>query len=877
MRRLIPVLILLIAIILPLARLLTDYWWFSALGLSELFVTPLVAQLWIIIGTFVLVMGVLMGNFAIARTESPWRVKLIVSALIALFIGFVARTAWLDVLAYFNAQPFGISDPIFGMDVSFYVFTLPVLNLVWSLLFVTILISIVAVALDYLRGTLSELFRPSVEIVDGPKPTARKVFKRLQGRPLLHLTTLGAIAFILLAIRHYLARYTIMFSESGIVVGAGYTDVHVYLPVMFVLMLVASLIAVSIFFLARGKRRRYLALEIGVYLVLLLLAPTLVPGVIQSLVVSPNELNLEKPYIEHNIAFTRLAYGLENVTTLPFEPEPLTRDRLDAAPATIDNIRLLDWRPLTQTYKQTQEIRLYYDLSGIDVDRYALSEGTRQVMIAPRELDQEQIAENAKTWVNLHMVYTHGYGAVVSPVNEVTPEGLPAYLVKDIPPVASDPALEITEPRIYYGERDNQYVLVNTETEEFDYPEGSANQYTQYSGTGGVELSSFTRSFFMMLRFTDLKILLSGDVTDESRILFRRNIQERISTLAPFLSLDRDPYIVIHEGRLVWIQDAYTTTGRFPYSERSGRINYIRNSVKVVVDAYNGDVQFYVADEEPIIATYRAIFPDVFKPLREMPETLRAHLRYPQDLLEIQSGIYSIYHMENPTVFYNKEDAWEVPNEIYGTGQRIRMEPYYVIMDLPGDDRGAEFILMTPFTPIRKDNMISWLAARSDPGVYGSLLLYQFPKDQLVYGPSQVEAKIDQDSEISEQLTLWSQQGSRVTRGNLLVIPVENSILYVEPLYIQAETGQLPQLKRVIVSDGERVVMEETLGESLDALFGRSTRPSDPGIPGTLLAQAQQYYDDIDAAMRSGDWAGIGDGLDNLGRVLSELQRSPTD
>jgi len=466
----------------------------------------------------------------------------------------------------------------------------------------------------------------------------------------------------------------------------------------------------------------------------------------------------------------------------------------------------------------------------------------------------------------------------MSPVNKVTREGLPEYLVKDIPPIytVDEERLRIDQPRIYYGERENGYIFANTKTDEFDFPKGNVNEYINYDGTGGVKLSSFFRKLLMAVRFMDIKILLTSDITPESKIMFLRNIQERISKITPFLELDNDPYLVISEGNLFWIQDAYTTTGNFPYSEKFGNINYLRNPVKVVVDTYNGKVDYYVIDsEEPIMKVYSSIFPGQFKSIEEMPASLKEHIRYPTDLFRVQSSIFSIYHMQDPVVFYNKEDAWQIPSEIYGTGQQIPVEPYYIIIKLPGESM-EEFVLMTTFTPLKKDNMISWLAARSDGENYGRLLLYKFPKDKLVYGPLQVEARIDQDSEISQQLTLWSQRGSQVTRGNLLIIPIQNSILYIEPLYIQAEKGQLPELKRVIVSDGDRVVMEKDLASALRMLFGAPmpAKPSEEGVEKTqeeLIQEANEYYKEILDAMESGNWAGFGDSFGKLGETLSVL------
>jgi len=556
----------------------------------------------------------------------------------------------------------------------------------------------------------------------------------------------------------------------------------------------------------------------------------------------------------------------------------LTSEMLDEAKETIDNIRILDWRPLTKTYKQTQEIRLYYDLAGIDIDRYTINGKYTQVMLAPRELDQRQITEKAKTWVNLHMVYTHGFGVVMSPVNQVTKQGLPHYFIKDIPPIytVDEEKLKISKPQVYYGEKDNGFVLVNTKTKEFDFPKGDTNEYINYDGKGGVVLNSFLKKLLMAIRFSDVKILLSSDISTESKIMFTRHIAQRISKLTPFIGLDKDPYLVIDKGRLLWIVDAYTFSGNFPYSEKYGQINYIRNSVKIVVDAYDGSVIYYVMNtKDPIIATYTKIFPNQFKQFEDMPESLKEHIRYPVDLFKIQAHIYSTYHMDDVKVFYNKEDAWQIPYEVYGVGQKVKVEPYYIIIKLPKEDK-AEFVLMTSFSPMKKDNMIAWMAARSDGEYYGKLILYKFQKDKLIYGPLQIEAKIDQDSEISKQLTLWSQQGSRVTRGNLLVIPINDSILYIEPLYMQAETGQLPELKRVLVSDGIRVVMEENLAMALEVLFGKTKQvivEKEKKSGPKLVEEAQTYYDLIEDAMKQGDWAGIGDNLGKLGRVLDRLSK----
>ncbi|MDP7323999.1 MAG: UPF0182 family protein, partial [Candidatus Woesearchaeota archaeon] len=832
-----------------LSQLYTDFLWFDALGFSLIFTKSLWAKITLFLITGIFFYIFVRINLAVASKfqSSKFAKTNTVIAVISLFVGLFSSSAWLTVLQYLNQTTFNLVDPILGKDAAFYVFSLPFFLFVWTFIFATLLLTTVVVAIFYFQEFIRSLFSADIEkqtaSYDADVKTVYKSFdfkqqfSKIKNPAKIHLCVLIALMFLMLAVKHYLELFSVMFSEQGIVVGAGYTDVVIFLPAVKFLMIFAAIVAVVFFgwaFSKGLKKRHMLAFMVILYLLFTFIGQSVIPGIVQSLVVSPNEINLEKEYIENNIRFTNLAYGLDEVEEQDFAvAQNMTRETLENAKETIDNVRILDYRPLIKTYKQTQEIRLYYDLSGIDVDRYTINGKYTQVMLAPRELNQDQIASNAQTWVNLHMVYSHGFGVVMSPVNSVTTQGLPNYLIKDIPPVYTieDKSIEVEEPRIYYGEVDNNYVLVNTDTEEFDFPKGSTNEYTQYSGKGGVTLSSFFRKLAMAIRFADVKILLSSDITPESKILFKRNIQERIQTLTPFFLLDSDPYLVIDEGKLFWIQDAYTATGNFPYSQKYENINYLRNAVKIVVDAYEGSITYYVIDtEDPIVKTYKRIFPDQFKPFDDMP--LKDHIRYPEDLFSVQSAIYSNYHMNNPTVFYNKEDAWQIPSEVYGTGQKVEVEPYYIIMKLPGEEK-EEFVLMTTFTPIKKDNMISWLAARSDGENYGKLLLYKFPKDKLIYGPLQIEARIDQDSEISQQLTLWSQQGSRVTRGNLLVIPIENNLLYIEPLYLQAETGQLPELKRVIVSDGERVVMEESLGDSLAELFG-TARPVK--IQSTLLS-----------------------------------------
>jgi len=591
---------------------------------------------------------------------------------------------------------------------------------------------------------------------------------------------------------------------------------------------------------------------------------------------------------------------------------------------TIQNIRIWDDRPLLQTYRQIQSIRLYYDFNNVDVDRYLINKQLRQVTLAARELALNQLPPQANTWVNRHLIYTHGYGLTLSPVNEVTSEGLPYLLIKDLPP-SFDADLKIDRPEIYYGEKTDDYVLVKTRTKEFDYPKGDKNVYTTYQGTGGVPIESFPRRLLFALGFLDPQILFTAYLSPESRIMYNRQINKRVSSIAPFLDYDGDPYLVISEGKLYWIQDAYTTSNMYPYSRRSSKylknkkLNYIRNSVKVTIDTYNGNVSFYMIDEEdPIVKTYSRIFPDLFKPFDEMPSGLKKHIRYPKDLFRIQVGMYKTYHMEEVQVFYNQEDLWQIPDEIY-SDTRQEMQPYYIIIKVHEEIK-EEFILMLPFTPSRKDNMIAWLAARSDLPNYGNLLVYKLPKEKLVYGPMQIEARVDQQTDISRELSLWGQKGSRVIRGNLLAIPISDSFIYVEPVYLEAKqeeretpsttapkpspfrkspsggagvsplveksrAASLPELKRVIVAFSNRLVMAKDLDNALNGVLGKGISPEQlvtPLVPKTLGVDnlgklALQHYNKAKDYLRQGNWAGYGNELENLEKVLRDMARIPKE
>ena len=675
-----------------------------------------------------------------------------------------------------------------------------------------------------------------------------------------HLIFLGGIVVLLLAWAYRLKMFGLLYSDQGPAFGASYTDVHIKILTYKVIVLVSIGFAIVLFINAFKIRVKLIWISAAIWIGVILGLGTGIPILVQKMIVKPNELAKEAPYIAYNIDFTREAYNLNKIKEVNFEvKDELTAQDLKQHDVTIQNIRIWDERPLLQTYRQIQAIRLYYDFNNVDVDRYIVDNQYRQIMLAARELVVNKLPPQANTWVNRHLTYTHGYGLAASPVNEVTSEGLPRLFIKDLPP-SFEPDLEVVRPEIYYGEKTDTYVLVNTKAQEFDYPKGDKNVYTTYQGKGGIHINSFLRRLLFAIEFFDPQILFTTYLNPESRIMFNRRIHRRTNAIAPFLDYDGDPYLVVSNGKLYWIQDAYTTSAMYPYSQRSygnfkkRRINYIRNSVKITIDAYNGDVAFYMIDEnDPIIKTYARIFPDLFKPFKEMPAELKAHIRYPKDLFKIQMETYTKYHMEDVQVFYNQEDLWQIPDEVYGD-RRQEMEPYYIIVKLPEEEK-EEFFLMAPFTPSKKDNMIGWLAARCDLPNYGNLLVYKLPKEKLVYGPMQIEARVDQQTEISRELSLWGQRGSRVIRGNLLIIPVGKTFIYVEPVYLEAiqeesqmsptdtpqsgaasksqragvrvprpeesRAASLPELKRVIVAFGNRLIMEENLDRALSSILDR--------------------------------------------------------
>ncbi len=799
---------------------------------------------------------------------TPGRLTLaivVAGAGIAVLLAFGFYSQWDTYLRFRYGGSFGVPDPLFGIDVGFYLFHLPFYELLQSSLMVLTVLTLAGVVVTY-------VFFGLLRVGGGRRIAAN-------GGVTSHLSVL---AFILVAdwgIGLLLDHYNLVYSTQGVVYGAGYTADHVTRIALWIMVAVSAAACVQLAINVFRPHFRALLAAFGTYVALYVVAVLLLPDAFQQFFVQPSELALETPYLKHYIDFTRKAYHLDAVqeTSYPALAD-LTPAVLERNEETTKNIRIWDSRPLLQTYQQTQAIRLYYQFYNVGVDRYHLPDGYHQVMLATRELSPELPAQ-AQTWVNQELQFTHGFGLVMSFVSRTTGGGLPQYLLENVP-AESAYGLNITQPAIYYGESMLGYRIVATGIKEFEFPKGNDNVYTSYQGKGGIPLDNWWRRALFAWTRKDVNILLTSYLRPESRVQIWRTVHERVAKIAPFLRLDSDPYPVLSAGRLYWIQDAYTTSDRFPYADPhtagfGDTLNYIRNSVKVVVDMYDGSVQFYVMDaKDPVLAVYRQAFPGVFKSLDQLSPDLKAHLRYPEDLFSIQADEYRTFHMTDPQVFYNREDLWVAPTETYA-GKPMPMEPNYILMKLPGSDR-LEYLLMTPFTPQNRDNMISWMAARCDFPGYGSMLFYQLPKEKLVYGPNQIEAMIDQNTTISQQLTLWDQRGSRVIRGKLIVTPIENSFLYIVPVYLQAEGTNFPQLKRVIAVADDKVVMEPTLDQALADLFGTqqpgpegASAPPTSAIAAPALAQARAQLEAARQAMQHGDWMKFGTAMQGLENQLA--------
>ena len=870
---------------------LTSWWWFREIGFQVVFLRRVTTQANLFLGVLAVTSGFVYLNLRVAQrgvvphplvvlggpsalqfdvTRAARRVTPSVALLIGLIAGVGAMPAWSLVLQALNRTPFGATDPVFSRDIGFYVFVLPALSAALALLLTLAAITCALVVLIYyLRGDL----------------IVRRRLVRIEREAGIHLASLVAALFLLMAAQLWLVDApNLLYSTTGPLVGASYTDLHATLPALRVCAVAA--LAAAALAVAGGLRERlprYALVGVGLYALVAIVGRGIVPAAMQKFVVAPTELTRETPYLSAHIAATRAAWGLDSVEIRDLGGEAaLTLADLRANGPTIQNIRLWEHDPLLQTFGQLQEIRTYYDFISVDDDRYWIDGKYRQVLLSPRELNPASLP--TRTFINEHLTFTHGMGLTLGPVNQVTEEGLPVLFIKDLPPT-STVSLRVTRPQIYYGELTGDYVFTGTHQREFDYPSGDADVYTPYHGTGGVRVRNLWRRLIFSAAFESSKILFSQDITDSSRILYNRQIVERAEKALPFLSFDGDPYLVIAgDGTLKWILDAYTTTDQYPYAQSlPDGTTYMRNSVKVVIDAYNGTVKAYVAaPADPLIRTWARVFPGILLPLDSLGTDLRAHLRYPHDLFRIQTALFATYHMDSPVDFYHREDQWQIPvtAEASGTVPFMRR----IIMKLPGELQ-EEYVYMVPFTPRGKDNLASWMVARNDGAEYGKLRVYRLSRQSLVFGPTQIGNRINQNTEISQQVSLWDQHGSQVLWGDLLVIPIHEALLYVQPLYLRAAGGKIPELKRVVAAYQDQVAMGESLDEALGALFGGApvshagplaeTAAAAPG-GGTaalqaLVAEARQHYDAAMTAQRAGDWARYGSEIKALGAVLARI------
>ncbi|MCS7298508.1 MAG: UPF0182 family protein [Spirochaetia bacterium] len=894
-----------------IVKFIVDVLWFSEVGYFNVFWGIIQYKIWIFVITFVIVLtGFILfvyipikiffprfpiGLIKVVEFEMMKVVERFSNVIVWLFLvvvsgyfGYIAATNdWMDIAKFFSrVSTLEYTDPIFKMPAEFYMFSLPFINAVfnnilWFLFIVSaFMIFILYVYLRFQSGYYGQSFVFALLSGRMPDKISRGIF--------LYSIFVLIVWTLVLGIRiAFVTPYHIMFVDSGLFSGPGYKEIYATLPVIRIIGILLILLAIlSTFFLFSGKIRNILILSggtVGISLALYVIYPSL----IEVFVVKPSELDRQKEFIKNNIESTLVAYKLDKVKEVFFDNKPLTFDMLSRNKEIIQNLRLWDWKPLGDAYKQIQTIRFYYKFNDIDIDRYRLGGSLRQVMISARELDIEALPENSKSWINVHFRYTHGIGVVVSPVNEILPNGMPKLFVKDIPPISSYPEVSVEEPRIYFGELTDHYVFVNAGIDEFDYPssagEGEENVYTRYKGTAGIKIDNFWKKLlFAVYLNEEIKMLFSEYINDETRILINRNVLKRIDKIIPFILYEDDPYIVVSKGKLYWIIDGYTVSDQFPYSTYSGGINYIRNAVKVVVDAYNGNVEYYIVDKnEPVINVFKNMFNIQFKELEQMDEDLRQHIRYPERLLRVQSRIFRLYHMKDPEIFFNQEDVWNIAKEVK-FGNNIEVEPYYIVTKLP-DKKELNFILVLPFTPKDKDNLIAWMAVKSDYENYGEIIVYRMPKDRLVFGPLQIEARISQDPEISAQITLWNQQGSQVLRGNMMILPIENSLLYYEPIYLQAEEAKIPEFRRVAMSDGERIVWDETVPQTISKLFtGQKIEITEvekvasqvpektTGISKTVLLRALQYIEEYKKLTGNGDFVGGARKLKELEEFLRE-------
>ncbi|HHZ16923.1 MAG TPA: UPF0182 family protein [Peptococcaceae bacterium] len=889
-----------------------DWTWFSVLGYESVFWRTLSGKILVTLGLFAVAFLVTYLNvFLIYKiAKKPFRafIALISAFLVGLMAASNGSQLWMQILQYAHAEPFQLTDPIFNRDIGFYVFHLPVFWLVYRLVNMLLVVNLLLTIPLYLFLILGRMSFSSWSMMNSALAGEGK-------KAWTHTGLLVAVFLAWQAVQYKLAAYELLYSQGGSVIGAGATDIEARLPAFQIMLVLSLLVGIFVFFTLR-KRMRWAVLSVVSYFIAAALLTGVFPTVYQRFVIDPDEINREMKYIKYNLDYTTKAYGLDKITEEEYPVGELTADKINENRDIIDNIRLLDHRATLNIYAQQQENRFYYQFVDVDVDRYLINGKPTQVFLSARELNKPAIAENRGAFTNLLFKYTHGFGIVMSPANTVDKTGLPAYLIKDIPPRST--VGEVKQPRVYFGEATNDNVIVKTTLNEYDYPFGEDNMEYYYEENLGIPMT-FTNKLLLALRDMQYRYLFSDYITEDSLYLETRNIVNRAQRIAPFLSYDQDPYVVMDKnGNLFYMLDAYTMTNKYPYAQaanKQGTFNYIRNSVKIVVNAYSGAIDFYIFDEQdPLIKVFRNIFPQLFKSKEMMPDDLREHVRYPEDLFNVQSLILREYHMANPTVFFTREDRWEIGEEVYWDKTQPQ-EAFYSIIRLPGEEK-EEYVLMRVFTPATKKNMVSWLAARSDGDHYGKLLLYRFPKGVQVPGTAQVESQIDQDPEISAQLSLWERGGSRVLRGNLLVYPIAGSLLYVEPLYIEAEQTKYPQLKKVLVYYKDTVVMEDTLEQALVKLFGEKVgaegtpkgtgteqggpgtpesgapgkEPGDETAPGdrdegmvarltaeeerelrSLFTRLLELENSSKEKLRAADWAGFGQAQQELEQVIRQI------
>lgn len=930
-------LVVILALFLLLINFITDWLWFDEMGYVSVFFKQLFTELKVGIPTFIILTVLI--DFYLRRLRKNYFAKIasheetdmkklsrytnLVAAGFGLIVAFYAVSKlWFEMLQFANSTDFNIKDPLFHLDISFYIFKLDFLKQVNEMLIGVILLFVIITVVYYL--ILLTMHTPDVleedaEYVDNeerysgssnpfggnggaspfdkifesfgmnrpPRPQSSKKhlndknFKQLFSIASMQISVLGIVFFVMLAINFFLKQFDLLHAHTGAVYGAGFADVTITLWVYRILCGLSIIGAIMVVHhIRKGNYKKIL--RIPVIMIIVGAVGIGAAYMVQSFIVSPDEINKEEKYLAKNIEYTQYAYQLNHVDVKQFAADNnLTSTDISNNSQTISNIRINDYKPVKTFYNQTQSIRQYYKFNDVDVDRYNIDGDYTQTYLAVREIDETKINN---TWLNKHIKYTHGYGLTLSKVNSVTASGQPSVLVKNIPPESAVKDIQISRPEIYFGELSNDYILVDTNEDEFDYPDGDSNKYNKYKGDAGIKMNLFNRILFS-IREGSMKLLVSSNIDSDSRIIIYRNVIDRVKKIMPYLSYENDPYAVTVDGKLYWILDAYTTSPYYPYSEpyegKVGGTNYIRNSAKVVVDAYNGDVNFYVVDDnEPMAKTYQKIYPELFKSMDKMPEALRSHIRYPNTLFEIQSGVYSRYHMNDVKVFYQNEDLWDVAHEIYGT-EEVQMTPNYYIVKLPGEEK-AEFISSIPYTPKSKQNMTALMVARNDGEHYGQLVVYQFPKNKTIYGPMQIEAQIDQNTEISQDFSLWSQAGSKYSRGNLFVVPIEDSLLYVEPVYLEASNSAIPEVKRVIVAYGDKISYKPTLGEALQALFGdnggadtvsddKTSKKPGEKTQAELISGANDAYENAQKALKDGDWAKYGSYMEELQDYLNKL------